>query len=206
MKDVFTGKLVRLSAFDPEEMSKAFPRWNRNSEYFRLLNSSGQPMQSSKAALKWMEEEVGEMSPATYLFSIRALADDKLLGELALDVVTWSGRDAFVGLGIGETEYWGKGYGTDVMKVLLRFAFTEVNLQRVTLSVFEYNPRAIRSYEKAGFRHEGRTRRVLNKEGRRWDVLYMGILREEWMELNNQAPSAVPRGASSEEGGAVDTR
>jgi RimJ/RimL family protein N-acetyltransferase len=190
MNDVFTGKLVRLSAFDPEEMSKAFARWNLNSEYQRLLNLSPHRMQSAKSNLKWMEEEVGEMSPASYFFGIRTLAEDKLIGELSLDVVSWPGRDAFVGLGIGEIEYWSKGYGTDVMNVLLRFAFTEINLRRVTLSVFEYNPRAIRSYEKAGFRHEGRTRKVLNKEGQRWDVLYMGILREEWMEINNQAPSA----------------
>jgi RimJ/RimL family protein N-acetyltransferase len=185
MKDVLTGKFVRLSAFDPEEMSRAFPRWYLNSEYQRLLNSSARPMQSPKAELKWMEEEVGEMSPASYFFGIRTLAEDKLIGELGLDVVTWPGRDAFVGLGIGETEYWSKGYGTDIMNALLRFAFTEINLKRVTLSVFEYNPRAIRSYEKAGFRHEGRMRKVINKEGQRWDVLYMGILREKWLELNS---------------------
>jgi RimJ/RimL family protein N-acetyltransferase len=184
MKDIFAGKLVRLSAFDPEEMSKAFARWNLNSEYQRLLNLSPHRMQSAKSNLKWMEEEVGEMSPASYFFSIRTLVEDKLIGELGLDVVSWPGRDAFVGLGIGETEYWSKGYGTDVMNVLLHFAFAEINLRRVTLSVFEYNPRAIRSYEKAGFRHEGRTRKVLNKEGQRWDVLYMGILREEWMGLD----------------------
>ena len=186
MKDIFTGEFVRLSAFDPEEMSKAFPRWNRNSEYQRLLNSSARPMQSQKAALKWMEEEVDETSLASYYFSIRTLAEDKLIGELGLDVVNWPGRDAFVGLGIGETDYWSKGYGTDIMNVLLRFAFTEVNLRRVTLSVFEYNPRAIRSYERTGFRHEGRMRNVLNKEGRRWDVLYMGILRDDWFELNHR--------------------
>jgi len=98
--------------------------------------------------------------------------------------VNWSGRDAFVGLGIGETEYWSKGYGTDVMNILLGFAFTEINLRRVSLTVFEYNPRAIRSYEKAGFRHEGQLRQFLNREGKRWDMLYMGIQREEWMELN----------------------
>ena len=184
MKDIFTGKLVRLSAFDPEEMSKVFPRWNLNSEYFRLLNSSARPMQSVKAAAKWMEKEVEEISPANYYFSIRTLEDDKLIGEIGLDVVNWLGRDAFVGLGIGETEYWSKGYGTDVMNVLLRFAFTEINLRRVSLGVFEYNPRAIRSYEKAGFRHEGRLRHLLNREGRRWDNLFMGILREEWLELN----------------------
>jgi len=57
-------------------------------------------------------------------------------------------------------------------------------MNRVTLSVFEYNPRAIRSYEKAGFRHEGRMRGRLNKEGKRWDMLFMGILRKEWMEQN----------------------
>jgi len=184
MKDIFNGKFVRLSAFDPEEMSKAWPRWNRNSEYFRLFNSSARPMQSPKAALKWMEEELAEISAAIYPFGIRTLAEDKLIGEIFLDVVDWSGRDAFVGLGIGETEYWSKGYGTDVMNVLLRFAFTEINLRRVTLNVFEYNPRAIRSYEKAGFQHEGRQRLLLNREGKRWDELYMGIRREEWLALN----------------------
>ena len=91
----------------------------------------------------------------------------------------------FVGLGIGETEYWSKGYGTDVMNVLLRFAFTEVNLQRLTLTVFEYNTRAIRSYEKAGFHHEGRKHLALHREGKRWNELYMGILRQEWLELNS---------------------
>jgi len=181
MNNIFSGEFVRLSAYDPQEMSKALSRWSRNSEYFRLLNSSGRPMQSPTANLKWMEEEVAELSPATYMFTIRTIADDKLIGELALDVVDWSGRDAFVGLGIGETEYWSKGYGTDVMNILLRFAFTEINLRRVTLTVFEYNPRAIRSYEKAGFQHEGRLRQFLNKEGKRWDMLYMGILRAEWI-------------------------
>jgi RimJ/RimL family protein N-acetyltransferase len=184
MKDIFTGKFVRLSAFDPEEMSKAFARWSLNSEYFRLLNSSARPMKSAKSEAKWMEEEVAEMSLASYFFSIRTLADDKLIGELGLDVLNWSGRDAFVGLGIGETEYWGRGYGTDIMNVLLRYAFTELNLKRVTLTVFEYNPRAIRSYEKAGFRHEGQVRKALNREGRRWNAVYMGILRAEWLEQN----------------------
>jgi len=184
MNDIFTGKLVRLSAYDPEELSKALPRWFRNSEYFRLLSSSMMPLPSPKSAAAWIEKEVLEFSPATYFFSIRTLADDKLIGDLSLEVVDWSGRDAFVGLGIGETEYWGQGYGTDVMSILLRFAFLEINLRRVTLTVFEYNPRAIRSYEKAGFRHEGRERKVLNKEGRRWDMLVMGILREEWLEKN----------------------
>ncbi len=68
-----------------------------------------------------------------------------------------------------------------MMRLLLQNALLEDNLRRVTLNVFEYNPRAIRSYEKVGFRHEGRMRKFLNKVGRRWDMLFMGVLREEWL-------------------------
>jgi len=194
MKDVLKGNLVRLSAFDPQAMSKVIARWNLNSEYVRLLDSSARPMKSEKSLVKWMEKELEELAVENYYFSIHTLAEDKLIGEIGLDLVHWPGRAAFVGLGIGETEYWSKGYGTDVMNVLLRFAFMEINLGRVSLGVFEYNPRAIRSYEKAGFRHEGRMRRLLKREGRRWDNLFMGILREEWLELNLPLAAKVARG------------
>ena len=184
MKDILKGELVRLSAMDADEISKAFSRWGRDSEYQRLLNSGVARTASQKDVQKWLEKELGEQSINQHWFSIRALEDDKLLGDVDLYVYNWPGRDTFVGLGIGERDFWGKGYGTDVMKVILRYAFTEINMKRVTLTVFEYNPRAIRSYEKAGFRHEGRMRAVLNKEGRRWDMLTMGVLRTEWMEQN----------------------
>ena len=189
MKDIYRGELVRLSAMNAEEISKAFARWGRDSEFRRLLDSGVSQLASAKGAQKWLEKELEEQSVNQHWFSIRKLDDDKLLGDIDLYVYNWPGRDAFVGLGIGEREFWGKGYGTDVMRIILRYGFTEVNLKRVTLTVFEYNPRAIRSYEKAGFRHEGRMRQVLNKEGRRWDILVMGILREEWMEQNGYKTS-----------------
>jgi len=187
MNDIFSGKSVRLSAVDPDDFSRMFTRWSQDSEYMRLLNGNAIRLNSIAANKKWMEKELEGPSSGLYFFSIRSLADDQLIGEIVLDVSNWTSRDAFVGLSLGERENWGRGYGTDVMNVLLRFAFTEVNLRRVTLVVFEYNPRAIRSYEKAGFRHEGRYRKFLNREGRRWDMLLMGIQREEWMEQNMES-------------------
>jgi RimJ/RimL family protein N-acetyltransferase len=86
---------------------------------------------------------------------------------------------------IGERDYWGKGYGTDALRVLLRYAFDELNLHRVSLSVLEGNERAMRSYQKCGFRYEGRQRQVWAYDGRRWDEIYMGLLRDEWHALNN---------------------
>jgi RimJ/RimL family protein N-acetyltransferase len=183
MKNILLGKSVRLSAIDPEELGKAGSNWQRDSELDRLLESSAAPLSSMKAVKESIEKDLEKQENSSFYFSIRRLEDDLLLGDMVLDVVHWNTSDAFVGLLIGERDLWGKGLGTQAMNLLLEFAFTEINLRRVTLTVFEYNPRAVRSYEKAGFRHEGRMRQVLSREGKRWDVLYMGILREEWLQL-----------------------
>ena len=186
MKDIFKGELVRLSAFDHAELGKAYAAWTRDSELQRLFNSGASVLLSSKATVDFFEKEIKVDSPAYHAFSIRKLDDNRLLGDIGLNVINdWSSRDAFVGLGIADRNDWGKGYGTDAMKIILRFAFTELNLRRVTLTVFEYNPRAIRSYEKTGFHHEGRLRGALLRDGKRWDMLYMGILAEDWKENKN---------------------
>src|SRR3569832_660966 len=91
MKDIFTGKLVRLSAFDPEELSKALPRWYRNSEYFRLLDSSARPLKSSNASANYMEDEVGDLLLQSYYFSIRILAEDKQNEKQKQEKEIWPG-------------------------------------------------------------------------------------------------------------------
>ena len=184
MKDIYKGELVRLMAFDPKEGAGAFARWDRDSEFRRYLDSGAANMVSLKKLQQEIERDLEEDASQFHLFGVRTLDDEALIGMVELFVYAWPGRDAFVGLGLGDREFWGRGYGTDLMNLILRYAFGELNLRRVTLNVFEYNPRAIRSYEKAGFRHEGRLRKVLNKEGKRWDMLYMGILREEWKGLD----------------------
>ena len=186
MKELFTGRLVRLSAVDPDEFSKVFARWTRDSEFNRLLNTTASSVQSSNSIKRWLEKDMEEASPGFHEFSIRTLADDVLVGGTNLEVVNWNGRDAFVAIFIGARENWGKGYGTDAMNLVLRYAFMELNLWRVSLGVFEYNPRAIRSYEKVGFQLEGRSRKQLNHEGKRWDVQFMGILRDEWLARNQE--------------------
>lgn len=184
MKDILRGEQVRLSAADPQEMGKLFSKWSSDSELMRLFGNGPTRTYSTKATTEFYEKELDPNSEKHFCFSIRSLTDDRLLGETDLEV-SWMMRNAFVGIGIYDRADWGKGYGTEAMKLILRYAFAELNLQRVTLTVFEYNPRAIRSYEKAGFRHEGRRRGGLLKDGKRWDILYMGILFEDWKELNN---------------------
>jgi RimJ/RimL family protein N-acetyltransferase len=179
-KNIFQGELVRLTAEEPEVSAKAVSRWNRDTEYTRLLDTEQAQLWSVMKMKKWHEKDLEESRSNEFFFYIRTLEGDRLIGFIGLADIRWNNGDAWVGIGIGERSEWGKGYGTDAMRVLLRYAFTELNLHRVSLGVFDYNPRAIRSYEKAGFRHEGREREQLHRDGSRADGLYMGILKEEW--------------------------
>lgn len=182
-KDIFTGKLVRLSVEDPQVMAEALSRWARDTEYLRLVASDlAQPF-SIKATREWWEKELEKTPQDIIFYMILTLEGDRMIGMIGLDDIQLSQGDAFVGISLGERLDWGKGYGTDAMRVLLGYAFNELNLHRVSLDVFEYNPRAIRSYEKAGFTVEGRCRQYLHREGRRWDLIFMGILREEWEQI-----------------------
>lgn len=183
MKDVFRGDLVRLAVVDAETMAKTTVAWGRDSWYWRLMSSGVAQPYSQKASQKYWEKVMEEDSSDLYQFIIRSLQDDRLIGEIGLDGVRWNHGETFVGISIGERADWGKGYGTDAMRIILRYAFTELNLQRVSLTVFDYNPRAIRSYEKAGFTLEGRARQCINKEGQRYDILFMGILKADWLRL-----------------------
>ena len=178
--DLFTGELVRLGAEDPQQLASAFARWNQDTEYYRLLDTDPARLWSAKKMKEWFEKDIENDSPTFVFFSIRTLAEDRLIGFIAFDSINWTDRDAFVAIGIGERDAWGKGYGTDAMRLMLSYGFNELNLHRVTLNVFEYNPRGIRSYEKCGFKHEGRIRQFILRDGKRWDMLHMGILRSEW--------------------------
>ena len=94
--------------------------------------------------------------------------------------------EAWVGLGIGEREFWSKGYGSDMMKLCQEYVFAELGLQRLSLGLLEYNPRALRSYEKCGFRLEGpHAPGGPAREGKRYDSLWMGILRDEWLQMQS---------------------
>ena len=180
MRDLFRGELVRLTAEEPETRAKTEVRWQRDSEFHRLADSDPAMMVSEKKLKEWFEKQnEGGFQSKRYSFSARALDEDKPIGFFGLwvDLIN---NEAWVGIGIGEREFWGKGYGTDMMKLCLQYAFTELNVHRVSLGLHEYNPRALRSYEKAGFRLEGRTRKDTQREGRYTDGLWMGILREEW--------------------------
>ena len=187
MKDLFRGELVRFTMEEPEARAKAEARWQADSEFHRLADSGPAQLSSEKKIKEWFEKQTENgFKPQRYAFNVRTLAEDKFIGFLGLwvDLIH---SEAWVGLGIGERDFWSKGYGTDMMKLCMQYVFNELGLERLSLGLHAYNPRALRSYEKCGFRLEGRTRGDMLREGRRYDSLWMGILREEWLQMQNGA-------------------
>jgi RimJ/RimL family protein N-acetyltransferase len=180
----FTGNLVELVPIDIEKDLVLWEQWSRDSDYQRLLNDSPATQYSAGMIKEWIEKD----DPEGSLFMIRTVEGQKTIGFVELNGYEWTARNAWVGIAIGDPDYRGKGYGTEAMTLLLKFAFRGQNLHRVNLGVFGFNKRAIRSYEKAGFKYEGTEREFIYKEDQRWDALNMGVLQSEWeaMQLSTE--------------------
>jgi RimJ/RimL family protein N-acetyltransferase len=186
MKDLYRGALVRLSDESSESLAKAYVKWEQDTEQHRLAGDDPAQLWSEKK----LKESAEKQADNTELlqFSIRTLEDDKLIGGVELWVGAWAHAEAWMGIVVGDRGYWGRGYGTDAVRLIVQYGFIELNLRRISLSVNAYNERAVKSYEKAGFKLEGRVRGEGWREGVHYDGIYMGILREEWVAMQESKP------------------
>ncbi|WP_429714976.1 GNAT family N-acetyltransferase [Bacillus rhizoplanae] len=119
----------------------------------------------------------------SYVFGIHPKEENKLIGTIGIFSVNWKNSTCVVGISMGPN-FQGKGYGTDAMKTLVSFIFNYMNINKIKLNVFGFNQRAIRSYEKCGFKKEGILREELFRFGKFNDIYAMGLLRSEWSILN----------------------
>lgn len=186
MSDLFTGKRTRLVAFDPDKMGELAARWSRDSEFYQLFDSDPTLPRNAKRAQEHFRERAEKDRPGSFPFLVQSLHDERIIGEGGLFDAFEPHRNAWLAIGIGERELWGKGYGTDAVHILLRFGFEELNLHRINLGTFGYNTRALRAYEKIGFAHEGARRGALRRDNKRWDDYFMGILKSEWEAKQNE--------------------
>ncbi len=175
---LFEGELVRLAPRDPERDAEIESQWTHDPEYLRLTDwGPARPLAPVQIKRR---QEADEREKNHYIFAIRIRADDALVGTAALRWVQWAHGVAFLQIGIGKPEDREHGYGTDALKLILNYAFNELNLFRLNANAFEYNERAIRLLERVGFVEEVRRRQAIHRNGRRWDSIIMGLLREDW--------------------------
>jgi RimJ/RimL family protein N-acetyltransferase len=129
--------------------------------------------------LKWFESisAFGD----TYKFAIETIEDSQFIGGCSINNVDWKNSVGTIGIFIGDKEYWGRGYGTDAIKVLMSFVFLQMNINKIRLTCYSFNDRAVNCYKKCGFSIEGVLRQEIFKDGKYHDKIAMGILREEFL-------------------------
>jgi diamine N-acetyltransferase len=174
------GKRTRLRGIEREDVPR-FVEWFNDPEVVQGI-SLVVPLSMAQEQ-NWFDNLRGKPLEEHPLgIEIQTPAGWTLIGDISLMNIDWKDRLAEVGIVIGDKRYWSQGYGRDAMVLMLRHAFYRLGLNRVYLRVYETNPRAIHSYEKAGFTHEGRMRQARFQEGKFIDVLLMSALRSEWQD------------------------
>ncbi|MFZ6026226.1 MAG: GNAT family N-acetyltransferase [Chloroflexota bacterium] len=185
---LYEGKLICLGPIDHEKDPVVESKWTHNPEYLRQVlawpswPASPERIKKRYEALeKAMEEEKNLFHFAVRLRAEAAEENDRLLGFARLSSVEWAnGHANQLSLAIADPADRRKGYGSEALSLLLRFAFAELNLHRVTARIPEHNAIALAFFQKFGFVEEIRRRKALRIDGNAWDEISMGLLQREW--------------------------
>lgn len=178
---MYYGEKVKLRAYRKEDIEQACKYMNDYEIKKFLAPGVPYPMMLEQES-KWYDSLASSMD--SYNFAIEDRITGIYIGGCGINNVDWKNSIALIGIFIGDKSFWNKGYGTDALNVLLKFIFEEMNVNKVKLNVYSFNPRAKRCYEKCGFVVEGTLREELFREGAYHDVYIMSILKSEWLSLN----------------------
>ena len=194
-REVLTGRLVTLRRHVPQNVA-AFRRWYADPEIARLARYQQTPMRPEEIERFFAARVVG---PDALAMAVHERATGRLIGTCAFSQLDGDNGSALYHITIGESDAWGRGYGTEATQLMIDHAFGTLGLHRIALFVFEFNERAIRAYKRSGFVIEGRSRESIWRDGRWWDELAMSILESDWRRIQetttNEARHDEPAGA-----------
>lgn len=171
---MIAGEHVILRAFEREDAERCY-RWMNDPNIVRTLKSR-YPIAFQNEA-EWLERAM-HPSPGERHFAIERRDDRTHIGNASIHDIDWVSRTAAFGLFVGEPSAWNRGFGSDAIRTLVRFAFEEMNLRKLRINVFEYNDRAKHVLEAQGFVQEGRLRGEFYREGAYHDLLILSIFRD----------------------------
>ncbi len=173
---ILKGQLVCLGP-RRRDLLETYLRWINNPEVNCYLTMWGAAM-SMEDEENWYESLTS--SSTERLLTIYDRETLGPIGNTGLHGIDFRHGTAELGIVIGEPDYWNCGYGTEATRLMLDYGFTGLGLHCIKLRVFAPNQRALRCYEKAGFRYAGRLRDAERRGSRRFDHILMDILHSEF--------------------------
>lgn len=174
--EVLTGRLVTLRRHAPQNIA-AFRRWYSDPEIAHLARYQQSPMRPEEIERFFASRVIG---PDALAMAVHERSTDRLIGTCAFSQLDGDNGSALYHITIGESDAWGRGYGTEATRLMIDHAFGTLGLHRIALFVFEFNERAIRAYRRCGFVMEGRSRESVWRDGIWWDEMAMSILESDW--------------------------
>lgn len=173
-ESILTGEKVRLRPMEPPDLP-LYVEWLADDEVRRWLAEMDKPP-TLEEEIAWYERRRSD--PDGVMWAIELL-EGPLVGSLELRVSEHAKR-AELGIVIADKTAWDQGLGTDAIRAVLGYAFTELDLNRVELTTDEDNARGLRCYEKCGFVREGLLRQHRLVDGRYGNTIMMSVLKEDW--------------------------
>ncbi|MEJ5200790.1 MAG: GNAT family protein [Anaerolineales bacterium] len=177
---------VELKPFDRSDFGRLI-RWIPNAEAMMMWCG---PFFTFPLDVKQLEEyyQSGLINPPLRkIFKAVDAKTHEVIGHIELNNIDWRNLSATVSkVLIGEANWRGQGYGTQMVQQLLRIAFDELRLHRVSLYVFDFNQPAIACYKKAGFEIEGYLRDYRKVGETYWSSYLMAILESDWLTKNRK--------------------
>ncbi|MDR3575711.1 MAG: GNAT family protein [Anaerolineaceae bacterium] len=174
------GKRIRLRGAEREDIPR-FVTWLNDPEVY--VHLTPRETLSRAEEEQWFEKMLElPMEEHIRVIEVDTAEGWQAIGNISLMKIDWRERSAEIGIFIGEKHYWSQGYGREAMQLMVKHGFSNLNLNRLYLRVDENNPRAIRSYEHAGFIQEGRLRQARFVDNMYIDTILMSVLHSEWQE------------------------
>ncbi|MDX3097924.1 GNAT family protein [Streptomyces sp. ME19-03-3] len=175
------GTSVRLRALRPCDAEHHL-RWRNDPEVVHWA-AAGDPCfgpVTAEAVQLGFDTMLRLSSRESAVFTVEDLADGRVIGMADYRDLDPYAQVATLGVTIGEREFWGRGHGSDALRLLVGHLFGAYGLSRLELDTWSGNERAVRAFTQLGFHEEGRRRSAVLVEGRRYDRVLFGMLREEW--------------------------
>jgi RimJ/RimL family protein N-acetyltransferase len=170
------GEGVELRRHDRDNYP-LYARWYGDEEIWRLTSWAAKPLRQ-KEVERLFEDRKGSVVDDS--FAVHREGEEEPLGVISLVNISEANASAELSIIVGEERDRNKGLGTEAIRVILRYAFEDLGLERVGLSVFEFNELAIQAYEKLGFQREGRMEQAIRRDGALHDAILMRIRAHEW--------------------------
>jgi RimJ/RimL family protein N-acetyltransferase len=175
-------QIIELKPLQPDGF-EPFCKWLNDEEVIKYSLSKFKKLNTRQEIKEWYSGLFNETN--VFQLGIYFKANQQLIGHAGISKLSKTNHSGEYFIFIGEKDFWEKGIATEATKKFIEIGFTKLNLNRIMLTVSEFNVGGIRAYQNAGFKEEGRLRQACFRDKKYHDKIVMSILKQEWEKQLN---------------------